>query len=166
MAGKADGPDLEVAPAGLFRQIGGQAPLWLPSPDSPPGEDQTANFLCLEDSQLRGLGRVGIRGGDALAGCIELISMEGTDEPATAYTPSRGRPQIGAQGVGNKASAAHTRPFASHQTTSVLPHPSLLDELCLQDRLTACDEVPTLGKETNAKPSPLMIKWRTTIPPP
>ena len=80
----------------MIRQIRGQAPLRLSFPYPPPSEDQAENFLCLEDSQFRDLGWVGKVSGDALAGCIELIAMEGTDEPATAYAPSRSGPEIGA----------------------------------------------------------------------
>ena len=145
MARKADGPDVEIAPASLIRQIRGQAPLRLSSPYPPPSEDQAENFLCLEDSQLRGLGWVGIGSGDALAGCIVLIAMEGTDEPATGYAASRGGPQIGAQ-VRTKGLGDTDAPVIVTLDDDVFAHPGLLDELGLQYGLTACDEVPALGK--------------------
>ena len=80
----------------MIRQIRGQALLRLSFPYPPPSEDQAENFLCLEDSQFRGLGWVGIGSGDALAGCIELIAMEGTYEQASAYAAPRRWPEIGA----------------------------------------------------------------------
>ena len=145
MTGKAGGLDLEVAPAGLVQRVRRQAPLRRPSPDPPPGKDQAENFLCLEDSQPRGPGREGIGSGDALASCIVFKAMKGTDEPATAYAPSRGGPQIGSQvranGLGYADAAVLVTP-----DDDVLPHPGLLYELGLQYGLTGRDKVPALGK--------------------
>ena len=95
--GESDGPDFLAAPAGLVRPVRVQAPLWGPSLDSPPGEYQTVNFLRLEDSQPRVTGWVGIGSGDTLAGRVELIAVEGADEPPFTYSASGGRTQIRAQ---------------------------------------------------------------------
>ena len=145
MARKAEGLDLMVAPAGLVRWIRVQAPLRRPSLDPPSGEDEAANLLCLEDPQLRGPWRVGVGSGNALAGCIVLIAMEGTDEPASAYAPPRGGPQVGAQvhsiGLGDA-----DLPVLVTPGDDVLPHPGLLDELGLQHVPTARNEVPALGE--------------------
>ena len=110
MAGKAKGPDLEGAPAGLVRRLRGQAPFRLPSPEPPPGEDQAENFPRREDSQSGALGSRGKRRGDTLAGGIEFVAVEGADQPALAHAPPRVRPKIGTQVRANRlgdADAAH-----------------------------------------------------------
>ena len=143
--GESDGPDFLAAPAGLVRPVRVQAPLWGPSLDSPPGEYQTVNFLRLEDSQPRVTGWVGIGSGDTLAGRVELIAVEGADEPPFTYSASGGRTQIRAQmravGLGDADAPALVTP-----DDDILPHPGLLDELGLQEGRKACDEVPALGK--------------------
>ena len=95
MAWEAQRPDLETAPRDLVELFGRQVPLRLPSVDAPPGEDQFKHFPGIEDSQLRRSGRVGVRGGDALAGCVELIAVEWTDEAAAAYAATGCGPQVG-----------------------------------------------------------------------
>ena len=75
VAGKAEGVDLEVAPADLVQWIFVQTPLRLPSTDPPPDEDQAEKFSCVEDSQLRGPGCRGVGSGNALAGCVEFVAV-------------------------------------------------------------------------------------------
>ena len=71
---------------------------------------------CISKTRsLRCLWRVGVWRGDALAGCVQLIAVEGTDESASAYPASCVWPQIGAQvravGLGDAyvARSRHTR---------------------------------------------------------
>ena len=101
--------------------------------------------MYFEDLQPRGLRGVGIGRGDALAGCVELIAVEGTDEPASAYPASCVWPHIGAQvravGLGDAYSPVLVTPGDDG-----LPHPDLFDELGLRKGLAACDEEPSLGK--------------------
>ena len=120
MPGEAEGPNLEVGPRGLVRRIRGQAPLRRTPPDAPPGEDEAENFLCLEDSQPRGPGWVGLGSGDALAGCIVFKTMEGTDEPAPLMRPPAAGPRSEPR-CGQNDSATQTRPFSSHQATMLSP---------------------------------------------
>ena len=116
-----------------------------PPLDPPPGEYQAPYFMCLEDSQFRGIGRVGKGSADALAGCIELITMEWTDEPATADAAPGGGPQISAQ-VRSKRLGYTDAPVLVTPDDDVFPHPGLLDELGHQYVLTGRDEVPALGE--------------------
>ena len=56
MAGKAYGPDLELAPACFVQRIRGQVPLRLSSLDSPPSENQAKNSCVWKTRNLVFLG--------------------------------------------------------------------------------------------------------------
>ena len=145
VAGNADGPEIEVAPVGFVPRNGGQAPLRRSSLDPPPSKDQAVNFLCLEYFQLRVSWRVGIGCGNALAGCIVLKAVEGTNEAAVAYATSGLGTQIGAKV--RAISSRYADPSAVvAPDDDFLSHPGLPDELRFQYCPTASDKVPTLRK--------------------
>ena len=56
MAGKACGPDLELAPPCFVQRIRGQVPLRLSSLDSPPSENQAKNSCVWKTRNLAFLG--------------------------------------------------------------------------------------------------------------
>ena len=94
---------------------------------------------------VAGRWRVGVWRGDALAGCVELIAVEGTDEPASAYPASRVGPQVGAQVREIRLGYAYP-PVLVTPNDDVFPHPGFLNEFGLLYGLTACDEESSLGK--------------------
>ena len=145
VAREAEGADLEAAPALRIQRSDGQAPLGLPSVDAPPGEDEAEYLLGLEDAQLRGPGRLGEGRGDALAGGVEFVAVEGAEEPAVADAPPGGGAQVGPKVRADGLGDADT-PVVVAPDYDVLAHPGLLDELVLQDGLARCYEVPAFGK--------------------
>ena len=142
---EAEGAERHTAPIGPVGWISGQAPLRLPAADPPPGEDQPQNLLGLEYLQPGGPWRRRKGGGDALAGCIEFESVEWADETALSYRPAAAWPQVGTH-VGTNRLGHANQPIVIAPGNDVLPQPGLLDQLFLQDRFAACNEVPPLGK--------------------
>ena len=129
MAGKAERPDLEAGPAGLVRRHRGQAPLRLPPPEPPPGEDQAENFPRLEDTQLRGLGWRGMGCGDA-PGPVASNSKPWkgqTNRPSRRAPACRG-PKVGPQVRANRFGNADA-PVVVTPDDDVHAHPGFLDHL-------------------------------------
>ena len=144
MTRKLETVKCHAAPIVSRGRILGQSPLNRSAVDPPPGEYQAEHFLGLEHPEFGDSGRWRMGCGDALAGGVELESVERTDEAAVAHRPAAGRTEIGAHVWTYRLGHAHASVTVA-PGDDVHPHPGFRYQLVLEDRLVACNEVPPLG---------------------
>ena len=105
---------------------------------------------CLEDVQLRGLGRLGKGSRNTGTGGIVGEAVKGTDEKAVAHASahvgSQGRAQVRTYRPGDANGSLVVAP-----DDNVLTKPLLLYQLLLRNGATVSNEIPPLGKRMESR---------------